>query len=453
MQRDEKDTSTVVRDGIWVATKLSSITQLARERPTEKFTTLAHLLTAGFLGDCFRELKRDRASGIDGVKAEEYEVNLKENLTRLVERLKSKSYRPQPVRRVYIPKSDGSKRPLGVPAVEDKVVQLGIKKILEAIFENDFCDISYGFRPNRSCHKALNAVDKAIMTKPVNAIVDMDIERFFDTIDHKWMMKCLEVRIKDPSLLRLIVRFLKAGVIEEGKFLRQDEGAPQGGILSPILANIYLHYILDLWFERIVKRQLKGFAQLTRYADDFVVCFQTTAEAKAFSLKLKERLARYGLKIAEDKSRIIEFGRYVWMKSQKTGKKPETFDFVGFTHYCDRTQNGSFKVGRKTAKVKFNQKMKAINLWLKSVRNATSLKLWWPILRMKLTGHYRYYGISGNARAIWTFYDHTQKLAYKWINRRSQKRSYNWTEFNRFLKFNPLPKPRIYYSLYTPYLY
>ncbi|MCL0076603.1 reverse transcriptase domain-containing protein, partial [Dehalococcoidia bacterium] len=271
VRRDDRDTSSTHRGGQRMSTKLSSLTLRAGENPKYRFTSLAHLLTEDFLAECFGELKRDKAPGIDGVTVREYEVHLMENIKDLVARLKGKRYRPQPVKRVYIPKPNGDKRPLGIPAVEDKIVQMGIKKILESIYEEDFLDVSFGFRPNRSCHDALDVLDKTNMTKPVSFVVDMDIEKFFDTVDHRWMMECLRQRIADPSLLRLIARFLRSGVMEEGKYLETERGTPQGGVLSPILANIYLHYTLDLWFEKKVKKQTKGFAQLLRYADDFIV--------------------------------------------------------------------------------------------------------------------------------------------------------------------------------------
>jgi len=449
MQGNLRETSAEHRVGEQMGTKLELLTLRARENPKCKFTSLAHLLTEDFLKECFWELKRDKASGIDGVKAEEYEVVLEENLKDLVARLKAKKYKPQPVRRAYIPKSDGSKRGLGIPTVEDKVVQMGIKKILEAIFEVDFMDVSYGFRPNRSSHDALNALDKTIMTKTVNYVVDMDIEKFFDTIDHKWLMRCLEERIKDRSLLRLIVRFLKSGVMEEGKLIETGMGTPQGGVLSPILANIYLHYALDLWFERVVKKQTKGFCQLNRYADDFIVCFQGKEEAEAFGEMLKQRLNKFGLRIAENKSRIIEFGRKVWQKAQEEGKKMATFDFLGFTHYCGKTRRGKFKLGRKTARKRFREKLKAINRWMKEIRNQVELKEWWEVLRVKLLGHYRYYGISGNMGELRNFYIQTSKLAYKWINRRGQKKSFTYERYCRFKKYNPLPEPKIYHLTYT----
>ena len=443
------ETSARHRTGEQMSTKLASLTLRARENPKCQFISLAHLLTGDFLKGCFWELKRDKASGIDGVSVKEYEVSLDENIKDLVARLKAKKYRPQPVRRAYIPKSDGSKRGLGVPTIEDKIVQMGIKKILEAIVEVDFIDVSYGFRPKRSCHDALDVLDKAIMTKPVNFVVDMDIKQFFDTIDHEWLMKCLRQRVKDTTLLRLIARFLRAGIMEEGKFIETDKGTPQGGVLSPILANIYLHYILDLWFEKVVKSKLKGFAKLIRYADDFIVLFQSGKEAEAFGRALRERLGKFGLKIAENKSRIIEFGRYVWEKAQRQNKKVATFDFLGFTHYCDKTRYGKFKLGRKTSSLKFRQKIKEMNEWLKRTRNLVKLKEWWPVIRLKLLGHYRYYGISGNIRELREFYIQTSKLAYKWINRRSQRRSYTYKQYCRFEQYNSLPEPKIYHLTYV----
>ena len=437
------------RAGERVSTKLASITQKARENPKYAFSTLAHMLSEGFLEESFRMLKRDAASGIDGVTVKEYEVELKENIKDLVSRLKTKRYRPLAVRRVFIPKLGGKMRGLGIPALEDKIVQMGIKRILEVIYEVDFLDVSFGFRPKRSCHDALEVVDKTIMTKPINCVVDMDIEKFFDSINHEWMMKCLKQRIRDGSLLQLIGRFLKAGVMEEGRLIGTEKGTPQGGIISPLLANIYLHYVLDLWFEKVIKKQQSGYAQLTRYADDFVVCFGRYDEGKAFEGKLKERLGKFGLKIAESKSRVIEFGRYAAQRAQKISSKAATFDFLGFTHYCCKTRKGSFKLGRKTSGKKFRHAMKAMNLWLKGIRNQVELSQWWKVLRSKLTGHYRYYGISGNGRGIGAYNHGVRRLVFKWINRRSQKKSYTWAQFCGFLEYNPLPEPKLYHMTYT----
>jgi len=414
-----------------------------------RFTSLAHLLTVDFLKECFRELKRNKASGVDGVTVEEYGANLEENLKDLVGRLKRKWYRPQPVRRIYIPKPKGGGRPLGIPTVEDKIVQMGLKKILEAIFEVDFLDVSFGFRPKKNCHQALDELDKTIMRRPVNYVVDMDIEKFFDSVDHKWLRKFLEVRITDPNILRLVGRFLKTGVMEEGKYYQVDKGTPQGGILSPLLANIYLHYCLDVWFKKRMRGQLKGYARLIRYADDFVICFEKIEEAEGFGRALRERLSKFGLKVEEEKSRIISFGRYPYYSVQKSGKKLATFDFLGFTHYCTRTRRGYFRLGRKTSKTKYRQRIKETNQWLKGVRNRVKLKEWWEVLRLKLMGHYHYYGISGNMAELKAFHKQTVRLAFKWVNRRSQKRSYNWAQFRRHLEYNPLPKPKIYHHTYT----
>ena len=440
-----------------MTTKLMSKTQQAiqtialkaRNDPKCKFTSLMHLLTEDFLKECFKELKRNKSPGIDGITESEYEKQLDENITDLVARLKSKKYKPKPVKRVYIPKPNGDKRPLGIPAIEDKIVQMAIKKILEAIFEQDFIDTSYGFRPDRSCHDALKQLDKIIMNCPVNFIVDMDISKFFDTVNHKCLMEFLRQRIVDSSLLQLISRFLKSGIMEEGIYFETDQGTPQGGVLSPVLANVYLHYVLDSWFETEVIPQLNGYAQLIRYADDFIVCFENEKEAMIFGVALRQRMNKFGLKISEEKSKIIEFGRCSCHRARKYGFRCETFDFLGFTHFCDKTRRGKFKLGRKTSRKKFIQKRKDMNLWLKHIRNRNELKEWWKLLRIKLLGHYQYYGMSGNFRWVRNFYDHTVRLAFKWINSRSQRKSYNWDQFNNFIRFNPLPKPKIYHSLYN----
>ena len=281
----------------------------------------------------------------------------------------------------------------------------------------------------------------------------MDIEKFFDTVDHKWMMKFLEARIADPNILKLIGRFLRAGVMEDGKYYQVERGTPQGGILSPLLANIYLHYCLDLWFEKRVKRQLRGYGRFIRYADDFVVCFEKAEEAEECGRVLRQRLGKFGLAVSEEKSRIISFGRYPYYWARKEGKKLRTFDFLGFTHYCTKTRKGYFKLGRKTSRARYRQKLKETNLWLKEVRNMIKKEDWWEVLRMKLRGHYRYYGVSGNMRDLKAFYNQTVKLAYKWINRRSQKKSYNITQFFKMLEYKPLPKPKIYHRTYTPSSY
>ncbi|RLF43753.1 MAG: group II intron reverse transcriptase/maturase, partial [Thermoplasmata archaeon] len=422
-------------------TKLNLITEMTQKDKKCKFNNLAHLLNVPNLKECFYMLKQGKASGIDGVSYKAYEVNLESNLIELVKRMKSFSYRPQPVKRVYIPKSNGKLRPLGIMAIEDKVVQMGMTRILNAIYEEDFLDNSYGFRPNRNCHDALDRLDKNIMKNPVNYIIEADIKGFFDNVNQQLLMKCLEVRISDKNFLRLIVRFLKSGIIEDGRFYKTEVGTPQGGILSPVFANIYLHYVLDVWFEKKVKREVKGYIDIVRYADDFIICVQHRDEANKILIRLRQRLKECELELAEEKTRIIEFGKYAKVNAERKGERPKTFNFLGFTHYIDKTRKGRFKVGRKTERKKFKEKKKAMNIWLKSMRNATKVKNWWQKLRAKLRGHFRYYGVSGNFRGIQRFYYQVIKLVFKWLNRRSQKKSFNWDQFKKYLQRYPLPEP------------
>jgi len=444
------ETPAIHRDGEPAVTQLERITKVARENLGYRFMSLASLLDEEYLAHCFRELKKNKASGADGVGVEEYGTKLAENLQRLVGRMKRMQYRPQAVRRVYIPKENGMKRPLGIPSVEDKIVQLGMTKILEAIFEPNFLEASYGYRRGRGCHKALDAVSKAIVAKPVSYIVDADIKGFFDTVDHKWMMKCLGQRVADRNFLRLIARFLKSGIIEEGKYYDTEQGTPQGGILSPILSNIYLHYVLDLWIERKMKKECSGYLEEVRYCDDFLICVQKKTDGERIMTALRERLAKFGLSLSEEKSRLIGFGRYAAENAKRRGEKPVTFDFLGFTHYCDKTRRGCFKVGRRTSRKKYRMKIVAMNHWLRTVRNALSLQEIWKQLRVKLIGHYRYYGVSGNYARIASYYRDTMACAFKWLNRRSQKRSFNWEQFWKYVKCYPVPKPRIYYNPYRP---
>lgn len=441
-----KETQISLRGKLTVKTKLQLITKHAINDAKLKFTSLAHLLNKEHLKESFQELKKNKAPGIDGITAKEYYENLDENIEKLIERMKQMKYRPQPVRRVVIKDVKGKERKLGISSVEDKMLQRAITNILEAIYEVDFKDCSYGFRKNKNCHQAINALDKTVMTKPINYIIDADIEKFFDNVDHKKLIECIRERIIDPNFIRIIVRFLKAGVMEEGKYIEIDKGTPQGAVLSPMLANIYLHYALDKWFEEEVKPNLKGYAQLIRYADDFVACFENEIEAKEFAKELEERLADFRLKV---KIRIIKFGRKEWYKAQKAGRKVETFDFLGFTHYCSKTRNGKFKLSSKTSRSRMNRKLKAINQWLKEIRNQVEMKEWWKILKLKLIGHYRYYGISGNLKCIRAFRTKVVKLVFKWVNRRSQRKSYNWEQFNQYLRYNLIPKPKIYYKIYA----
>jgi group II intron reverse transcriptase/maturase len=295
--------------------KLSLISERARKEPKFQFTSLAYLLNEEFLKECYLSLGRDRASGIDGVSWEEYGKQLDKNLKDLVARMKAKRYKPQPSKRVYIPKDEHTERPLGIPALEDKIVQKGVARILEAIYEQDFLNFSYGFRPNRNCHQALKDVDKTIMRGPINYIIEADIKGFFDNVSHEWMIKCLEVRVKDPSFLLLIRRFLAAGYIDAGEFVLTTQGTPQGGNLSPVLANIFLHYVLDLWFEKKIKLKIKGACHLVRYADDFICMVQYADDAEYIVRAIRERFTKFNLELHPDKTRVIVFGKRNGRKS------------------------------------------------------------------------------------------------------------------------------------------
>jgi group II intron reverse transcriptase/maturase len=429
-------------------TKLDLLSDIARRRKDVRIENVACLLNEENLKECFGLLKKGKAAGVDGVTLEEYEANLDENLRGLVDRMKRQAYKPQPVRRTYIPKANGKMRPLGIPAIEDKIVQKGMTRILEAVYEADFLDCSYGFRPNRSPHQALKQLNKIIMTQPINHIIDADIKGFFDHVDHGWMRKFLEHRISDTNFDRLIYRFLRNGYMEEGREYDVEKGTPQGGIISPVLANIYLHYVLDLWLEKVIKSESRGAVEMVRYADDFVLCVQYKDDAEKILEKLKERLGKFGLELAEDKTRRIEFGRFSKQNAQAKGTKPATFNFLGFTHYIDQTRSGRFKLGCKTDRNKLTAKRKALNEWLKSARNLMPLQELWKILRAKLTGHFRYYGVSGNFRSMAKYRWEAVRLIMKWLNRRSQKKSFNWETFRLYVEKYPLPKPAIYHHFY-----
>jgi len=429
--------------------KLNQIARRAKQDKRLKFTSLIHHVNESNLAECYRELKANKACGIDGETVEAYGKNLQERLSQLVASMKSKQYRPKPVKRVYIPKAGkNEKRGLGIPSVEDKLVQIMLKKILEQIYEAEFLDMSYGFRPKLSCHDAVKALDKTVMTKPINYIVEVDIKGFFDNVNHYWLQRCLEEKIVDRNLLWLVRRFLKAGVVEDGKQLATDVGTPQGGVISPLLANIYLHYVLDLWFKKEIKSQARGHMELIRYCDDFVVCCESEKDAKNFLELLHTRLEKFGLQVSEDKTKVIKFGRQVWKQAQRSKGKVETFTFLGFTHYCGKSRQGYFVMGHKTSKESLCRKLKETKEWLKQIRNKLRLREWWPVLRSKLTGHYNYFGVSGNYRCLQKFYCQIFSTVFKWINRRSQKKSMNFDQYLNYLQWNPLPKPRICYALY-----
>lgn len=429
-------------------TKLQRITELSSKDAKIEFTSLYHLLNQELLKQCHKELDKRKAVGIDGVSKEMYEENLNENLDNLVQRLKNKSYKPQASLRIQIPKDNGKTRPLGIAAYEDKLVQLALKKIIEAVYEPRFLECMHGFRPNKGCHTALKALNQSIEKEYTGWVFEADVKGYFDHLNHEWIMKTVEVHIKDPNILRLIKKFLKAGIMEENVYSHTEEGAAQGSNLSPLIANIYMHYMLTLWFYKVFKQKCRGYSSITVYADDFVGCFQYRSDAEMFCKLLKERLEMFGLELESSKTRLIEFGKYAEGNRKKRNQgKPETFDFLGFTHYCSKSRKGWFRIKRKTSKKKYRVKVTDFKNWI--IRNRTlPLKIIMERVNQKLRGHYQYYGITDNIKMLRRFYNETEKLLYKWLNRRSQRNSYNYEKFKMMLKYYPLEKPRIYVNIY-----
>ena len=428
--------------------KLTLIAEHAKRNRTMKFMSIAHLLNADFLLSCFKSLNRNKATGIDNVTWYEYNANLYENIERLVERLKSKSYTPIPAKRVYIPKGDGKRRPLGISAIENKIVELGIKRILESIYEQDFSNQSFGFRPERSCHHALKEIHQLVTYNPTNHIVEADIKGFFDNVNHDLLMEALGIRISDKSMLMLIEKFLKAGYIDDGLLVTSEKGTPQGSILSPILANVFLHYVLDYWFENTVKTITRGFCEIVRYADDFVCTVQYIDDAIKIERMLVERFNKLKLEIHPDKSKRITFGRFESQSAKKQGRRPNTFTFLGITHYCTKSRRGGFKIGRKTCRKKFREKCNKLKAWIKKNRHLP-IRVFWDGLAVRLRGHYQYYGVSENSKSIDRFYRVMIKSVHKWLNRRSQRGRMTWQKLNDYLNYYPLPRPSIKHSFYT----
>jgi group II intron reverse transcriptase/maturase len=394
-----------------------------------------------------KKQKSGKATGADGVTKESYGECLEANIDELLRKMKSFSYRPQGVRRTYIPKAGSDKtRPLGIPAYEDRLVQGVMRRVLDQIYENKFYDFSYGFREGRSCHQAIKEVNRIVGAQKINFMVDADIKGFFDNVDHKWLMKFLEHDIADKNFLRYITRFLKGGVIEELKFYESAKGTPQGGLISPVLANVYLHYVLDMWFEIMVKRKCKGDAFIIRYADDFTCFFQYENEAKKFFEELKARLAKFGLELAEDKSKVIRFGRFARQNS-KDGKV-DTFDFLGFTFINGVSRTGRYRVVIRTSQSKLKAKKQVVKEWLRNnMHNKPSDTI--EQLNPKLIGHYRYYGVSGNSEGIRNFYQYVVDTFYKTLTRRSQRTCLTWERYHSLLKHHPIAKPKIYVDIWS----
>ena len=424
---------------------LTRIRQAAQRDKEEQFTALwHHVANTDRLREVYFGQKRNAASGVDGVTWQDYGEDLERNLEDLSGRLHRGAYRAKPVQRVYIPKPDGRKRPLGIPTLEDKVVQKATADVLNAIYEVDFLGFSYGFRPGRSPHHALDALYVGLERKKVNWVLDADIRGFFDAIDHEWLMKFIGHRIADKRVHRHIRKWLNAGVLEDEQWRRQHEGTPQGGSISPLLANIYLHYVFDLWAEQWRRRHAEGDVMIVRYADDFVVGFQHRKDAERFVDELKERFRKFNLELHPDKTRLIEFGRFAEERRRRRGKgKPETFDFLGFTHICDKDQKGWFKIVRTTAKKRMQAK-------LRQLKDELRRRMHWPVhavglwLHRVMQGYYRYYAVPENMRSLTQFRKALVRLWKQALERRSQKGRITWHRM-KLLANAWIPRPEVYH--------
>ena len=431
-----------------VSTRLHRIAELARQAPEMVIVTLAHHIDLTWMYEAYRQTRKDGATGTDEVTAAEYAEGLDENLRSLLERFKSGSYFAPPVRRVQIPKGDGRKtRPIGIPTFEDKVLQRAVLMVLEAVYEQDFHDFSYGFRPNRSAHKALDSLWHRLMEVGGGWVLEADISSFFDTLDHKILRSFLDQRVRDGVIRKMIDKWLKAGVLEDGQRRRTEDGTPQGGVISPLLANIYLHEVLDRWFVEQVLPRMRGPAHLIRYADDFVIIFADESDARRVMKVLAKRFGKYGLALHPEKTRLIDCRRPGGSGKDGGGGRPPTFDFLGFTHYWGRSRKGKPVVKRKTAQSRFSRSLVRVALWCKRHRHK-SIADQQRYLSAVLRGHYSYYGLTGNGRALGAFRHQLVRIWHYWLRRRSQRRCLTWDRFARFLKRWPLPPPKVIHSIY-----
>lgn len=428
-------------------TRLLHFTRKARDEPHLRFNALMGLLSdPDGLRDSFERQDGRKAPGVDGIRKEHYGNGLDDRLGDLSARLRRLGYRPKPVRRVHIPKGDGRYRPLGIPSFEDRLVQDRLSQILQGLWEPLFCDCSFGFRPGRSAHDALRRLAEVITLEKTQWVVEADIKGFFDHVGHAHLMRFLEQRIADRPLLRIVQRFLKAGVLEDGVFTATEAGTPQGGLVSPVLSNIYLHYVLDEWFEQCFAVDCAGKARLIRYADDYVACFEQEADARRFLTAMTQRLAQYDLEIEPSKTALLSFGDQALTHPRERKLEARTFSFLGFTHYVGRSRQGRFVVGRKTDGKRLCKKLKLVDERLRRLRASGG----WAMLayvRRHLQGHIQYYGVSGNSRSLATYVYRVAGLLFKWLNRRSQRRSLTWKRFGEVIRPR-LPKPRIVHDLY-----
>ena len=427
-----------------VSTKLQRIAAQAVDYPEDVFTNLAHLIDEDFLREAYRRTRKDSAPGIDRVTAKEYAEHLDENLRDLHERLRSGRYTAPPVERVWLDKEDGRKRPIGKPTFEDKIVQRAVAMLLGAIYEPDFQDCSYGFREGRSPHHALTELREQCGAKHINWIIDADIRGCFDSIDHGLLRDVLRQRVNDGSILRLIGKWLNAGVIEEGNLTYPEAGSPQGGGISPVLSNIFLHHVLDEWFVRDVQPRMKGRCFLIRFADDFVIGCELEDDARRLMSVLPKRVARFRLTIHPEKTRLIAFRKPVRRETVGTGN--DTFEFLGFTHYWAKSRLGTWVLKRRTAKKRVRRAKKTLWQWCRTHRHRP-LKEQYQQLCQKLQGHYQYYSIRGNYRALESVFAFVRKAWRYWLSRRSRTSSIPWDKFERILEVLPLPRPRIIHQV------
>ncbi|WP_394834515.1 group II intron reverse transcriptase/maturase [Pendulispora rubella] len=428
-----------------ISTKLERIAKLAREAPGMAFTTLAHHIDIDWLREAYRRTRKDGAPGVDRMTANEYEANPEENLQSLLERAKSGTYRAPPVRRVHIPKGSGSEtRPIGIPTLEDKVLQRAVAMVLEAVYEQDFLDCSYGFRPDRSAHQALEATWSLAMKMHGAWVLEIDVCKFFDNLDHGHLRAILRQRVLDGVLLRLIGKWLNAGVLEDGSVMYPESGSPQGGVVSPILANIFLHEVLDVWFEKIVKPHLSGEAHLVRYADDAVLLFANETDARKVMDTLPKRFGKYGLTLHPEKTRLFDFRRPPKPPPSGGGQGPKapTFDLLGFTHHWALSRKANWIIKRRTASDRFRRSLKRVVDWCREHLH-DDVREQQQALARKLRGHYQYFGIIGNFAALSRFLQEVRRAWQRWLNRRSHKARMSWDRMQRLLERCPLPAPRI----------
>lgn len=427
-------------------TKLSRIMLLSNKNPEKEFKWLMPHFNKENLISCFNALDGKKAVGIDDKTKKEYEENLEENIENLISRMKTMSYRPMPVKEVLIPKEGkgNGMRPLGISCIEDKIVQSLTAKILNAIYDPIFVDKSYGFRPGRSCHDAVKAAQNYLMQNHCEIVIDVDLKNFFGKIDHKVLTEILRIKIKDEKFIRYVVRMLKAGVLSEGALKVSEEGSPQGNIASPILSNIFAHYVIDIWFRDVVKKHTRGSCEFFRYADDICICCRYRKDAERIRKALGQRLEKHCLMLNQDKTKFVRFNKWTYGK----GVKQETFDFLGFTFYIAKSRKGYIVVKVKTAMKRLKSKLEKVKMWCRSNRHKGKLRELWKRFCSKLRGHYQYYGVTFNTESMENFRREAVRIFFKWMNRRSQRRSFDWDKFNKFMERFPLPKLRIHHRLF-----